>query len=105
MKRHKRIYHRPHGHERKQPRRDPADAVAEVQQADGEAAEEDGEVQVGEEGPLVGEEDLGLDAGGEGDAFACGGGESVWGLREEDMGVNVTGGGLEKRLGGHCGWC
>lgn len=44
--------------------------VAEVEQAHGEAAEDYGEVEPGEEGAFVGEEDFGLDAGGEGDAFA-----------------------------------
>jgi hypothetical protein len=52
-------------------RADLADAVAEVEEADGQAAQDDGEVEPGEEGALVGEEDFGLDAGGEGDAFAC----------------------------------
>lgn len=48
-------------------------AVAEVEHAQGEGAEDDGAVEPGEEGALVGEEDFGLDAGGEGDAFARGG--------------------------------
>ena len=74
MERHKRIDHGGHGHDGEQPRADPADRVAEVEQTDGEGGEQDGEVEPGEEGAFVGEEDFGLDAGGEGDAFACGGG-------------------------------
>ena len=50
---------------------DPADAVAEVEKADGEAAEDGGEVEPGEECALIGEEDFWFDASGEGDAFAC----------------------------------
>ena len=46
--------------------------VAEVEEPDPEAAEEDGEVEPGEEGALVGEEDFGLDARRERDAFAWG---------------------------------
>lgn len=49
---------------------DLADAVAEVEKANGEAAQDYGEVQPGEEGALVGEEDFGLDARGQGDALA-----------------------------------
>lgn len=76
MVRHKRIQHRRHRHNRKQRSGYATDAVAKVQKTDGEAAEDDGEVEPGEEGALVGEEDFGLDAGGEGDAFACG---RAWG--------------------------
>jgi hypothetical protein len=47
-----------------------ADLVAEVEQADGESTEDNGEVEPAEEGSFVGEEDFGLDAGGEGDSFA-----------------------------------
>ena len=72
MEREQRVQHRGHGHQRKEAGGDTADGVAEVEQADGEAAEDDGEVEPGEEGALVGEEDFGLDARGEGDAFACG---------------------------------
>ena len=64
------VDHRRQRDEREETRADLADAVAEVEQADGQAAEDDGEVEPGEEGALVGEEDFGLDAGGEGDAFA-----------------------------------
>jgi hypothetical protein len=67
----KRVDHGCQRDERKEARADLADAVAEVEEADGQAAEDDGEVEPGEEGALVGEEDFGLDAGGEGDAFAC----------------------------------
>lgn len=47
-----------------------ADGVAEVEQADGQTAQDDGEVEPAEEGALVGEEDFGFYAGGQGDAFA-----------------------------------
>lgn len=70
MKRHQRIDHRRHRHDREQARADSADAVAEVQQPDRQRPEDDGEVQPGEEGPFVGEEDFRLDAGGERDAFS-----------------------------------
>ena len=71
MERHKRIDHGGHGHDGEQARADPADRVPEVEQTDGEGGEQDGEVEPGEEGAFVGEEDFGLDPGGEGDAFAC----------------------------------
>ena len=74
MERHERVEHAPHGDDGEETRADAGGGVgAEVEQADGEAAEDDGEVEPGEEGALVGEEDLGLDAGGEGDALARGG--------------------------------
>jgi hypothetical protein len=72
MERKQRIRHRGHGNERKQPCANLSNLVAEVEQADGEPAEDDGEVEPREEGALVGEEDFGLDAGGERDALACG---------------------------------
>lgn len=49
---------------------DATDAVTEVEQAYGQTAEDDGEVQPGEEGSLVSEEDFWLDAGGEGNPLA-----------------------------------
>ena len=49
---------------------DLADAVAKIEEADGEATEQGGEVEPGEKGAFVGEVDFWLDAGGEGDAFA-----------------------------------
>lgn len=66
------IQHSHHGNKSEEAGRDLADAIAKVEQADGEAAEDDGEVKPGEKGALVGEEDLGLDACGEGDALAWG---------------------------------
>ena len=74
MERHKRIDHAPHRHDGEETGADAGSGVgAKVEQADGEAAEDDGEVEPGEKGALVSEEDFGLDAGGEGDAFARGG--------------------------------
>jgi hypothetical protein len=80
------------------------DLVAEVEEADGETAEDDGEVKPWEKGTLVGEEDFGLDTGGKGDALA-------WGLSLEIVAcikhaqkhswVWRTGSGLEKRLCRH----
>lgn len=64
------IGHGSHGNEGEQAGADLADLVAKVEQADGETAEDDGKVQPGEECALVGEEDFGLDAGGQGDALA-----------------------------------
>lgn len=70
MKRHESIYHRGHGHNREQARRDAPHVVAKVEQANGQAAQDDGEVEVREEGALVGEEDFGFDARRERDAFS-----------------------------------
>jgi hypothetical protein len=39
------VHHRHHGHDRKQPSADFTNVVAEVQEADGQAAEDDGEVE------------------------------------------------------------
>ena len=65
------VEHGGHGDEGEAAGADLADAVAKVEQADGEAAEDDAEVEPREKGALVGEEDFGLDARGEGDALAC----------------------------------
>ena len=70
MERDQRVYHGGHGDEGEQPGGNLADAVAEVEKADGQPAQDHGEVQPGEEGALVGEEDFWLDARGERDAFA-----------------------------------
>lgn len=64
------VDHGGHGDGGKQAGADATDAIAEVEEADGQAAEDDGEVEPREEGPLVGEEDFGFHARGEGDAFA-----------------------------------
>ena len=71
MERHERVQHGGQRDEREEAGADLADAVTEVEQADGQATEDDGEVEPAEEGAFVGEEDFGLDAGGEGDALAC----------------------------------
>lgn len=65
-----RVDHGSHGNDGENGSADLADLVAKVEQPDGEAAEDDGEVEPGEECAFVGEEDFGLDAGGEGDALA-----------------------------------
>ena len=70
MERDQGVHHRTHGHKRKQARGYAANRVAEVEQPDGEAAEQDREVEIGEERTLVGKEDFGLDARGEGNALA-----------------------------------
>ena len=64
------IGHGGHGNEGEQAGADLADLVAEVEQANGETAQDDSEVQPGKESALVGEEDFGLDAGGQGDTLA-----------------------------------
>lgn len=71
MERDQGVDHGRHGDDGEQAGGDAADAVAEIQQTDGQAAQDDGEVEPREEGSLVGEEDFGLYAGGERDAFAC----------------------------------
>ncbi|KFY48831.1 hypothetical protein V495_00994 [Pseudogymnoascus sp. VKM F-4514 (FW-929)] len=83
MVRNQRINHSRDTDPREQKRGDERRAVAEVEHPQRQGAEDDGAVQPGEEGALVGEEDFGLDARGEGDAFARGG--------------------LEEGLGGHFG--
>lgn len=70
MKRHQGVDHGAHGDEGEEAGGDATDGVAEVEEADGETAEDDGEVEPGEEGALIGEEDFGFDAGGEGDALS-----------------------------------
>lgn len=64
------VQHGGHGDDGEQEGRDEGRPVAEVQHAHGEGAEDYGEVQPRQEGSLVGEEDLGLDAGGEGNPLA-----------------------------------
>ena len=64
------IQHSCHGDKCKEAGRNTADTVPEVEQTDGETAQDDGEVQPGEKSALVGEEDFWLDAGREGDSFA-----------------------------------
>lgn len=73
MVRYEGVYHGGHSDAGEQKGRDKCRAVTEIQHADGQGAEDDGEVEPGEEGPLVGEEDFGLDAGRERNALACGG--------------------------------
>lgn len=75
-----RIQHGGEGNEGEQAGADLPDFVAEVQEANGEAAEDDGEVEPGEEGSFVGEEDFRLDSRGEGNALALGAGVSMCGL-------------------------
>lgn len=74
MECHKRVDHAPHCHDCEEPGADAGSGIgAEVQQTDREAAEDDGKVEPGEKGALIGEEDFGLDSGGEGNTFARGG--------------------------------
>lgn len=74
MKRNKRIRHAAHRDEREQScAYQGRGVVTEVQETDGETAEDDGKVQPGEEGSFVCEKDFRFDARGEGDAF-CGSG-------------------------------
>lgn len=93
MVRHQRIHHRRHRHGREYHGGGAADAVAEVQEADGETAENDGEVEPGEEGALVGEEDFGLDADGKGDSFLGGGVQKGLGRHGGEVGGGGWGGG------------
>jgi hypothetical protein len=65
-----RVYHGHHGDEGEEAGGDLADLVAEVEEPDCETAEDDGEVEPGEEGALVSEEDFGLDTCRERDALA-----------------------------------
>ena len=62
MECHKRIEHAPHCHDGEKPGTDAGRGIgAEVQQTNGEATEDDGEVEPGQKGALIGEEDFGLD--------------------------------------------
>ena len=70
MERHKRIKHRGKSDQSEQTGGYLADLIAKVEKAYRQATEDDGEVEPGEEGAFVGEEDFGLYAGGEGDALA-----------------------------------
>lgn len=72
------VGHSGHGDEGEEGSGDSADTVAKVEETNGEASENDGEVQPGEEGTLVSEEDLGLDARGQGDTLAFGGLVKGW---------------------------
>ena len=72
MVRSERIDHRSHRHNREDHSGRAANIIAKIQQAYGEPTKDDGEVEPREEGALVGEEDFGFDADGEGDAFLGG---------------------------------
>lgn len=65
------IYHSGHGNDSEEAGRDASDTISEVEQTHCQSAEDDSEVEPGKEGSLVGEEDLGLYAGREGNPFAC----------------------------------
>lgn len=69
MEREQRVQHGRHSHQGEQRRRDAANSISEVQQSDGKAAEDDGEVEPREKGAFIGEEDFWFHAGGERDAF------------------------------------
>lgn len=47
-----------------------SDSVSEVEEPDGQSAQDDGKVEPAQEGSFVGEKDFRLYARGEGDAFA-----------------------------------
>jgi hypothetical protein len=116
------VDHGAHGDDGEEGGGDATDAIAKVQQTNGETAEDDGEVQPREKGALVGEEDLWLDAGREGDAlawrcvvsqcqsFLCAcictweliAGSVLGGIREIAVG-SLTRGSLEERLARHNG--
>ena len=66
-----RVEHCAHGNHGEDSRTDLPNFVTEVQKADGQATEDDSEIEPGEEGTFVGKEDFGLDASREGNAFAC----------------------------------
>ncbi len=64
------VYHGCHCNQGKKTSGNPTNTVAEVEEPDGKTAEDNGEVEPGEESTFVGEEDLGFDAGREGDALS-----------------------------------
>lgn len=63
------VDHSAHGDNGEESGGDAAYRVTEIEESHGEPAEDDGEVKPRQEGALVGEENLGFDARGEGDAF------------------------------------
>ena len=75
MVRPQRIDHRYHRHRRENRCCDASNVVTEVEETDGQTAEDDGEIEPGEKGPLVSEEDFRLDSDGERDALLRGAGE------------------------------
>lgn len=64
------VYHSSHGDKGEETGGDLADLVAEVEQTNGETAQDDGEVEPAEKCTFVCEEDFGLDTGGQGNALA-----------------------------------
>ena len=70
MKRDQGVDHGCHGDDGEEAGGDAANAVTEVEETDGQTAQDDGEVEPGKEGTLVGEEDFRFDARGESDALA-----------------------------------
>lgn len=66
-----RVGHGGHGDEGEESGRDTANAVTKVEQANGETAKNDGEIEPREEGSLVGEKDLGLNTSGECNTLSC----------------------------------
>jgi hypothetical protein len=65
------VDHGGHGNQGEQTSRDLTDLVTEVEETDCKTAQDDGEVEPTEKSTLVGEEDLGLNTSGQGDALAC----------------------------------
>ena len=81
------IGHHANCHARKHNRNpETSTVVREIQEANGEGAEEDAEVHPGEESAFIGEEDFGLDSHGEGDLFV--------GRRGEERGGRHCWGGI-----------
>jgi hypothetical protein len=62
------------GHDGEAPSAEEGDGVTEVEERGGDAAEDDGELEPGEEGAFGGKEDFGLDADGDVDAWGGKGG-------------------------------
>jgi hypothetical protein len=65
------VHHSSHADEREQAGADLAHLVTEVEQANRQTTQNDGEIQPREKCPLVCEEDFGFDPCGKGDSFAC----------------------------------
>lgn len=101
MERHKRVDHAAHGDDGEEAGANAGSGIgAKVEQTDGEAAEDDGEVEPGEEGALVGEEDFGLNSGGEGDALTRGRLQEGLGRHAGDFRVRDSG---KQWVGRSCG--
>lgn len=65
-----RVYHGCHCNEREESSTDLSDLITKVEETDGQTTQDNGKVEPGEKGSLIGEKDLGLDTGWKGNPLA-----------------------------------